>query len=302
MLGVAQSPFHIPVQIAFLAMTVIGVIFAILYNSATPDFYENNAHHKIGWVIVWALIAQVVAGLIRGVARYVNSDRSSRSRNIAEEAEDMFMLGDDEEDDEPIETKPRPEFQRMSSDSGNETGESTPRTASSNGPSSVPHDNRRSSENTLLDREDRERQFHALNNKVSRPRNADSKMENYLAKNFQNRGWKSRISRRGAFIAKIVHAVIGRPLFCLGFIQICTGVVTVTGIFKANDVYNGLAHFIKGIPMVMEHAYCRWHLLQLRIDHSRAISRCFRRFWMGLESQTSRRDDRSEMEKSRSIC
>ena len=255
MLGVAQSPFHIPVQIAFLAMTIIGVIFAILYNSATLDFYENNAHHKIGWVIVWALVAQVVAGLIRGVARYVNSDRSSPSRDIAEEAEDMFMLGDDDEDDDnnTIEIKSRPEFRRMSSDSGNETGDSTPRSGSTSGPSSsVPHDNRRSSENTLLDRDDRERQFHTLNNKVSRPRNADSKMENYLAKKLQNRGWRSRISRRGAFIAKIVHAVIGRPLFCLGFIQICTGVVTVTGIFKGNGIYNGLAHFIKGNLIIIK--------------------------------------------------
>jgi hypothetical protein len=246
MLGVAQSPFHIPVQFAFLAMTAVGVIFAILYNSATPDFYENNAHHKIGWVIVWALVAQVVAGLIRGVARYVNSDVLSRSREIAEEAENTFMLGDDEEDDETVEPKPRPEFLRKSSDSGNETGDSTPHAGSSRGPSSAPHDNRRSSENTLLDRDDRERQFHALN-KVSHRRNADAMVESYLAKKLQNRGCRSRISRRGAFLAKIVHAVIGRPLFCLGFLQICTGVTTVTGIFKANDVYNGLAHFIKGI-------------------------------------------------------
>jgi Domain of unknown function (DUF2427) len=247
MLGVAQSPYHIPVQIAFLAMTGVGVIFAILYNSATPDFYENNAHHKIGWVIVWALVAQVVTGLIRGVARYVNGDGLSRSGDISDEAEDMFMLGDDEEDDETVETKPHLEFHRISSDSGNETGDSTPRAGSSSGPSSsASRDNRRSSENTLLDRDDRERQFHALN-KVSHPRNADSKIENYLAKKFQNRGWRSRISHRGAFIAKVIHAIIGRPIFCLGFIQICTGLATVTGIFKGNDIYNGLAHFIKGI-------------------------------------------------------
>lgn len=272
MLGVAQSPFHIPVQIAFLAMTAVGVIFAILYNSATPDFYENNAHHKIGWVIVWALVAQVVSGLIRGVARYVNSDGLSRSQDIAEEAEEVFILGDDEEDDETVEPKPQHEFLRTSSDSGNETGDSTPRAGSTSGPSSSSHDNRRSSENTLLDRDDRERQFQALN-KVSQPRNADSMVETYLAKKLQNRGWRSRISRRGAYIAKIVHAVIGRPLFCLGFLQICTGVTTVTGIFKANDVYNGLAHFIKGIYSVSGNsADDRWHFLQLRTNHSREVS------------------------------
>ena len=246
MLGVAQSSFHIPVQIAFLIMTIIGITFSILYNSATPDFYENNAHHKIGWVIAWMLAAQIVSGMIRGVARYVNGPSFSRDQEIANEAEDMFMLGGDETDEEDHgdEIKPGPDFRRKTSDSGNDTGESTPRGGStSSAPTSrADYGIRRSSENTLLD--DREGNFRNLD---PGPRNAESKMEKYLAKKLQNQGWLSRISRRGAFIAKVVHGVIGRPLFCLGFIQICTGIVTVTGIFKGNNVYNGLAHFIKGI-------------------------------------------------------
>src|ERR1700686_1798278 len=96
MLGVAQSALHIPVQLAFLILTTIGVIFAIMYNSATPDFYENNAHHKIGWVIVWVLVAQAASGMIHGVSRYVSGDL--RSRDIAEDAEEMFMLGNDDDD------------------------------------------------------------------------------------------------------------------------------------------------------------------------------------------------------------
>lgn len=241
MLGVAQSPFHIPVQIVFLTLTTIGVIFAIMYNSATPDFYENNAHHKIGWVIVWTLVAQVAAGMIRGVARYVNGPNSTRSREIAEEAEDMFMLGDDNDDDdadEEVEVKPG---HRLSSDSGNGTGESTPRGAST---SSEPQIIRRSSENTLLD--DHERNFHTLH--TQHTRNAESKLEGFIVKKLQKHGLLARINQRGAFIAKIIHGVIGRPLFLLGFIQICTGITTLTGIFKANDVFNGLAHFIKGVP------------------------------------------------------
>jgi len=246
MLGVAQSTFHIPVQIAFLTLTTIGVVLAIMYNSATPDFYENNAHHKIGWVIVWMLVAQVASGMIRGVARYVNGD--PRSGIIADQAEDMFMLGDDQEDDEEdeptdeTEMKRRPDFRRKSSDSGNGTGESTPRGGSTSSAPSTPFVIRRSSENTLLD--DHERNFHTVD--TISPRNAEFKMEKYLAKKLQNQRWLNRISRRGAFMAKIVHGVIGRPLFLLGFIQLCTGVATVTGIFKANDIYNGLAHFIKG--------------------------------------------------------
>ena len=224
-----------------------------MYNSATPDFYENNAHHKIGWVIVWMLVAQVASGLIRGVARYVNGDPwSSRSHDISQQAEDMFMLGDAEtdEDEDPDELKMRSQLHRKSSDSGNGTGESTPR-GGGNSSSSTADSRpamafviRRSSENTLLD--ERERNFHTVDTST-RPRNAESKMENYLAKKLQSRGWLSRIGRRGGFVAKLIHAMIGRPLWCLGFIQVCTGIVTVTGVFKSYDVFNGLAHFIKGI-------------------------------------------------------
>jgi Domain of unknown function (DUF2427)/Protein YTP1-like, C-terminal len=240
MLGVAQSPFHIPVQLAFLVLTSIGVIFAIMYNSATPDFYENNAHHKIGWVIVWMIVAQVTAGLITAVARYVNRDLISSRQ--AEEAENLFMLGDEgDEDDDAIELKNTAQLQR-NSDSGHGSGESSPRggSTSSHAPQ-VPYVLRRSSENTLFS--DRERNFRMRN---TTPRNVESKIERYFARQLQSRGWLSRIGRRGAFLGKILHAVIGRPFFCLGFIQICTGIVTVTGIFKSWNVYSGLAHFIKG--------------------------------------------------------
>jgi hypothetical protein len=242
MLGVAQSTFHIPVQMCFLALTTLGVIFAIMYNSVTPDFYENNAHHKIGWVIVWMLIAQIASGMIRGVARYVHGVSPSRSLEIPS-PENMFILGGEDEEDEEdeAEIKRNPGFRRKSSNSGNETGEGSSRGASTSDGQSVM---RRSSENTLLD--DHERNFHNLDSSFG-VRNTESKIGNYLAKKLQNHGWLFRISRRGAFIARIVHGVIGRPIFCLGFIQICTGVVTVTGIFKGDDIYNGLAHFIKGI-------------------------------------------------------
>jgi hypothetical protein len=270
MLGVAQSSFHIPVQIAFLAVTITGVVFAIMYNSATPDFYENNAHHKIGWVIVWMLVAQVASGMIHGVARYVHGG-PEQSRHVAEDAEDMFMLGGDEEEDHEDETefKPRPPYARTSSDSGNATGEGTPR--ESGGPS-APYVIRRSSENTLLD--DRERNFHTVD--TNRPRNAESKRESYLAKKLQRRGWLARISKRGTFLAHIVHGVIGRPIFCLGFIQVCTGIVTVTGVFKSYAVFNGLAHFIKGITVLLYFSKFRRHFRELRNLDPGTISRCFR--------------------------
>jgi hypothetical protein len=251
MLGVAHSPFHIPVQLAFLTLTTLGVIFAIMYNSATPDFYENNAHHKIGWVIIWMLVAQVISGLIRAVARYVNpSSPSIRDADLAQEAESMFILGNENEDDldeDAPELKFHAHERAASDDSGNETGPNSPRGEGTSAPIS-PVGPRQSSENTLFD-DNGEGHFQRPLNRAPL-RNAESQMERYLAKKLQNRGWAVRISKRGAFLAKIVHAVVGRPLWCLGFIQLCTGIITATGMSKGYVVYNGLAHFIKGSDLL----------------------------------------------------
>jgi Domain of unknown function (DUF2427)/Protein of unknown function (Ytp1) len=298
MLGVAQSPFHIPVQLAFVTLTTIGVIFAIMYNSATPDFYENNAHHKIGWVIVWMLVAQVVSGVIRGVARYVNTPSSiHEDDDLTHEAENMFMLGTESEDDldeDAPELKFHSHKRTTSDDSGNETGPNTPRGEGSS--ASSPIGPRRSSENTLYD-DDRERHFRSALNPES-ARNAESEMERYLAKKLVNRGWAARISQKGAFVAQIVHAVIGRPMWCLGFIQVCTGLVTVTGIFKGGDIFNGLAHFIKGSNTpTISRLMGRRHLFQLRDHHARTVLRCLFRFRMGLESQTAGFPDGEKVER-----
>ena len=47
-------------------------------------------------------------------------------------------------------------------------------------------------------------------------------------------------------IDTIAQIAILRPLMCIGFFQLCTGMITATGMMKGNTVFNGLAHFIKG--------------------------------------------------------
>jgi hypothetical protein len=47
-------------------------------------------------------------------------------------------------------------------------------------------------------------------------------------------------------LLEISYLVLDRMLIPLGFVGFCTGIVTMSGIFKSNHVFNGLAHFIKG--------------------------------------------------------
>lgn len=64
MLGVAHSRYTIPTQLLFLIVNALGIFLGIAYNKSTPDLYVNNAHHKIGWIATWVVIAQVVIRLI----------------------------------------------------------------------------------------------------------------------------------------------------------------------------------------------------------------------------------------------
>lgn len=64
MFSIGRSRYALPVQFIFLALNGIGVIAGTIYNFSTPDLYENNAHHKIGWIATWVVTAQVLMSLL----------------------------------------------------------------------------------------------------------------------------------------------------------------------------------------------------------------------------------------------
>ncbi|GAM42685.1 hypothetical protein TCE0_044r16897 [Talaromyces pinophilus] len=55
MLSIAHSRYTVPVQLVFLIINAIALLFGIIYNTSTPDLYENNAHHKVGWIATWVI-------------------------------------------------------------------------------------------------------------------------------------------------------------------------------------------------------------------------------------------------------
>ena len=51
-------------QFLFLVCNAFGLVAGTLYNSKTPDLYENNAHHKLGWVVTWITLAQALMEIV----------------------------------------------------------------------------------------------------------------------------------------------------------------------------------------------------------------------------------------------
>jgi hypothetical protein len=68
MLSLARSRYTLYAQFVFAAANAFGVLLGVVYNTNTPDLYPNNAHHKLGWIVTWVALAQMVIGLLGRVA------------------------------------------------------------------------------------------------------------------------------------------------------------------------------------------------------------------------------------------
>jgi hypothetical protein len=67
MFSIARSRYSTFVNLGFLVVNVLGFLFGMVYNMNTPDLYENNAHHKIGWIFSSFALVWVVLGLVRNL-------------------------------------------------------------------------------------------------------------------------------------------------------------------------------------------------------------------------------------------
>ncbi|ODQ56374.1 hypothetical protein SAICODRAFT_4555 [Saitoella complicata NRRL Y-17804] len=231
MFGVAQSPFHVPVQLAFLGLTALGTAFAILYNSMTPDMYENNSHHNMGWVLIAMLGAQAVSGIIRGFVRWSKSSKNE---------EHVFVLANTEDPDMDESHFNQGQARWSESEAGNTSSGESQGTAVS-GPSTPTEVN----SPRYLGDHDEEQPFAKEFAEPERGSERIVLQKIFGLKIFEKAGLTS-VSGTFSALTRIFHAVLGRPMFVLGYAQFCMGIVTYTGIFKGNVVFNGIAHFIKG--------------------------------------------------------
>lgn len=76
MFSIARSRYTLPTQFVFVAVNALGVLFSTIYNAKTPDLYPNNAHHKLGWLVTWVLLAQVLVSLLGRFAGAFQKDGS----------------------------------------------------------------------------------------------------------------------------------------------------------------------------------------------------------------------------------
>ncbi|KAJ5097190.1 hypothetical protein N7456_007911 [Penicillium angulare] len=219
LLSTGRSRLALPLQFLFLVFNALGLLFGLVYNGKTPDLYENNAHHKIGWIVTCVISVQVILGLLFVYNHYGNPKQStSRSFDHA-----TFL---------PVASD---EHEYLSRNNSQETESSS----SMQNPLSPVYESQAEYDD-----------FEKPEELYSKP----SSLRDWLYRHIVNRfilkprrgRLSSRLSNRILRIFNIVYDVIDRIILPFGFIAIATGAVTYGGIFHGKDVFNGLAHFIKG--------------------------------------------------------
>ncbi|KAG4222777.1 hypothetical protein PC116_g28750, partial [Phytophthora cactorum] len=234
MFSIARSRYTLPVQFLFLVTNALGVVLGITYNANTPDLYPNNAHHKLGWIVTWVVSAQVFISLVGRVAGVMSRNGTE---GIGKEEEQAFI---------PVSTEAMAEHQRIndgmyphpyrhSNDSGQGTEPGTESLRSNSVSTAV-------GQESPLEMSDRRIHYDDLEDVHFKPAEVlgSKKANSFLAK------IASKISTRAWKVLMFAYNFVDRSILILGYIALCTGVITFGRFFEGHGIFSGLAHWIKG--------------------------------------------------------
>ncbi|KIV96355.1 hypothetical protein PV10_00236 [Exophiala mesophila] len=235
--SVAKSRFALPTQFVFLVLNGLGVLFGTVYNVNTPDLYVNNAHHKMGWIATWVMTAQVVMGLL-----FTYAGRGQKASGSASERE-VFLPGS-VASAKHYTVRPYADH-RWSGDSG----QGTECSSNSNSRDVSPTDRyRRDTFDDFekpepIDPEDDDASSHSdsprLTSRASWFRFAPA--DKWLSARMPN-----MLSKKALSLLNFGYDAVDRIILPFGFVVLTSGGVTYAGIFRGENIFGGLAHFIKG--------------------------------------------------------
>lgn len=200
MLNIAKSNLRYPSQIAFLGLHSIGTIFGLAYNSRTPDLYPKASHNGLGWALSALIFAHFMIGIVKdSIGRTSDSRTKDERAPFIAEATGRLSRGEERN----MEASNRP-------------------SRSSSSRAASPYSNLSESSvetdcETLLD-------VHLhynsrLEHRYDEPMTWSRRWANVSGSNLLVR------------ILDLSFEIIEQGLLILGFVAICTGIVTMAGIF-----------------------------------------------------------------------
>jgi hypothetical protein len=196
-LSLADSNLAYPARIAFLGLHGTGVVLGLAYSSKTPDLYPGGSHSKFGWILTGVALLDVTCGLLAGCLR-------SRAAGLGS------IKGDDHEDTPFI---PFSDSRARVQQDGE---------ANSSVTSFRDFDDRRDSSGTDSDT------LYDVPNWQNRTTSA----RRYSRRVKWFKSWSLGLdSTRVLQMLEMISAATHVVLVVLAFLCICTGIVTMAGIF-----------------------------------------------------------------------
>lgn len=224
MLSVARSRYHLPAQVFFHLVNSFGVFTGLVYNHATPELYEGNAHHPLGWVVmvltvVWTLISFYVAygedqGPKIASGSSLNAQRMAKYERLSQMDEEA----------------------RQSRDSGHGTERH----------SASLYGSRQNSSDIVHQKPEEPMDDLALGDEEiddleRRGFLGDNRLDRFLSRSV------GRIStQRATKGVRFAQIVLEKFLLLLGFAALLSGFIVFGGLFRDRQIFSGLAHYIKG--------------------------------------------------------
>jgi hypothetical protein len=273
MFSIAKSRYTFSSQAIFFILNALGLFLGTVYNANTPDLYENNAHHQMGWIVTWAAAAWVVMGIINIYGDYVKAQRHSGEQvshaNLARYAR--------------LHQEPGIQDIRWSNDSGQGTERNSASLFGSSASPSTEAENRNFDEslqeynNIDLSDDSGEAEKHGFLRHTC--------VERFLSKNIHHIAFGETLT-----INRILYTTVERTIIIMGWAVLATGIITFSGIF--------VCYLIGSFPyrplLTRDVAWkirLQWsspldqrrYLLLVRPLHIGTLDGRFRRFRMGLE-------------------
>jgi hypothetical protein len=228
MLSVARSRFHLPAQALFHAVNGLGLFAGLVYNRSTPDLYEHNAHHPLGWVVItftiaWTFISLYVA---YGEHRRIKSEASEESKATHIQQSIGTLRGS------PYESLPR-----ESDDSGYRTDRNSASLFGS----------RQNSSDEMYQKAEAPMDDLDLD---GHDRDDESERHGFMGTGKTDRLFAKSIGRmsntRAENVARFCQIVLEKLLLLLGFAAIASGFIVSGGLFRDRQIFSGMAHYVKG--------------------------------------------------------
>lgn len=221
-MSITRSRLALLSYLVFLITNGIGVLLSLTYNASTPDLYENNAHHKIGWIATWIMVAQVAMGVLLTFSQHNRGSSGSQEERAAFLPVSVEAMAHHHQQAENIQTMNIYQWHR-------DSGQGTERASSSLNSlcaSSAEECRDAGFERPIKPEANNEAEYDDLSRfswtgRFFRPIGVERFLNNHIP---------NLLSHRVLAVLGVIYSIIDRLVLILGFVAISTGAVTYGGI------------------------------------------------------------------------